>query len=96
MNFYQHREKFPNVFILMPYDDCKSVFTKNSPTKEVLRRVSVLAKSCYEGLCNHLNGAALNNVQVRVNYCIFVILNFVDFYRFCSRQTWKVSMQLYI
>lgn len=64
MNFYQHRENFPNLFILMPYDDCKSVYTKTSPTKEVLKRISVLAKHCYETFSSCLSADSLTDVKV--------------------------------
>lgn len=68
MNFYQHRENFPNLFILMPYDECKSVFTKYSPTKEVLKRISILAKHCYETFSsNSLSGESLIDIKV----CIY-------------------------
>lgn len=64
MNFYQHRENYPNLFVLMPYDNCKSVYTKTSPTKEVLKRISVLAKHCYETFSSSLSTDSLTDIKV--------------------------------
>lgn len=71
MDFFQHRDNYPNLCIITPYDDSKSMYTKTSPTKEVLRRVSVLAKFCYETFCNSLTGDSLIDVKVCVSIMFF-------------------------
>lgn len=40
----KNRENYPDLFILTPYDDSKSIFTKKAPCKQVLNRLKILAK----------------------------------------------------
>lgn len=66
VKFHQNRETFPNIFIVMPFDDCKSLYTKAAPTKQVLKRISILAKQCYEVFCNSVTGEFLLDVKVLI------------------------------
>lgn len=43
-HFEMARESLPSLFISTPYDHLGSIWTKNSPSKVILRRVSALAK----------------------------------------------------
>lgn len=62
--FHQKRDSYPVLFIVMPFDDAKSLYTKTSPTKEILRRIAVLGKQCFEVFCNSVTGGTLSSVLV--------------------------------
>lgn len=51
----------------MPYDEGKSLYTRKSPSKEVLNRISLLAAATYKILCSSISTSQfLHNVQVNV------------------------------
>lgn len=56
-NLQKNREAHPNLFIIMPYDQGLSVFTKDSPCKETLHRVRQLAKECLVHFENVINNS---------------------------------------
>lgn len=64
MNFHQNRANYPCLFIVTPYDECKSWYTKTAPTKEVLRRISILAKECFEAFCNSITREVFLDIKV--------------------------------
>lgn len=48
--FQQNRKSYPDLYIITPYDQGKSVFTKSQPSKHVLRRIRLLASETYKFL----------------------------------------------
>ncbi|XP_057665867.1 nucleolar protein 6 [Diorhabda carinulata] len=59
-NVQSNRNAFPNLFILTPYDQNSSVFTKNSPSKEILNRLKRLATES----TNFINEIILNRKEI--------------------------------
>lgn len=48
--FQQNRNNYPNLYIITPFDDGKSVFTRSCPSKQSLKRVRLLANETYKFL----------------------------------------------
>lgn len=59
----ENREKFPSLYIAMPFDQGLSVFTRNIPTKEILYRVKELAKASLDFVNNIIMGQ--NHVGIK-------------------------------
>lgn len=60
-DFNQNRQNYPHLYIITPYDDGKSIFTRKSPKKEVLSRIAELAGECCKIICSTiLDGRVLN------------------------------------
>lgn len=58
----KNREAYPNLYIIMPYDQGLSIFTKDSPSKETLNRVKQLSKESLHYIEN-----MINNLQGNIN-----------------------------
>ncbi|KAL3286351.1 hypothetical protein HHI36_000859 [Cryptolaemus montrouzieri] len=58
-----NRESFPPLFILTPYDNGDSIFTKKAPSKEVLVRLKVLANECLNVVQNILLQESLFSIK---------------------------------
>lgn len=71
-DFQKKRSTFPPMFIVTPYDDHNSVFSKTNPSKEIVKRLALLAKASYEYLVNAYENGSLINVAV-----ILMIINFL-------------------
>lgn len=56
-NLHKNRDAYPNLYIIMPYDQGLSAFTKNAPSKETLYRVRQLAKESLLYYDNIINNA---------------------------------------
>ncbi|GJQ76288.1 hypothetical protein Trydic_g2017 [Trypoxylus dichotomus] len=48
--FQQNRNGYPNLYIIIPYDQRKSIFTKFHPSKHILKRIRLLANETYRFL----------------------------------------------
>ncbi|XP_022904514.2 nucleolar protein 6 [Onthophagus taurus] len=46
-NFINNRSSLPFLYIVTPYDNGKSIFSKRGPSEEILRRISILAEAAY-------------------------------------------------
>lgn len=53
----KNREAYPSLYIIMPYDEGQSIFTKDSPSKETLHRVRQLAKESLIYVYNIINNS---------------------------------------
>lgn len=63
-DFRQNRAKYPALFIVTPYDELKSLFTLNSPTEIILKRVRVLALETFKYSDNCIMGPGALHVKV--------------------------------
>ncbi|VEN62255.1 unnamed protein product [Callosobruchus maculatus] len=59
----QNRSQYPPLYIITPYDQGASVFTKSAPTKEVLFRVRQLARESLRFVSDSLDTGSPINVQ---------------------------------
>ncbi|KRT80862.1 hypothetical protein AMK59_5943 [Oryctes borbonicus] len=50
--FQQNRSSYPNLCMIIPYDQKKSIFTKLHPSKHILKRLRLLANETYRFLSN--------------------------------------------
>lgn len=73
-DFNQNRQNYPQLYIITPYDDGKSIFTKTGPKKEVLSRIAELAGECYNIVCSTISDGRVLNVFVSNYIEILLIL----------------------
>nr|CAI5842983.1 unnamed protein product [Callosobruchus analis] len=59
----QNRSQYPPLYIITPYDQGLSVFTKSAPTKEVLFRVRQLARESLRFVSDSLDKGSPLNIQ---------------------------------
>lgn len=48
--FQKNRNSFPHLYMITPYDQTKSIFTKQHPSKHILKRIQLLASETYKFL----------------------------------------------
>ncbi|KAI4467621.1 nucleolar rna-associated protein [Holotrichia oblita] len=48
--FQQNRNSYPDLYVVTPYDQSKSSFTKQHPSKHILKRIRLLASETYKFL----------------------------------------------
>lgn len=63
-NLQKNREAYSNLYIIMPYDQGLSVFTKEAPSKETLCRVRQLAKESLIYFDNLINNSKENIKEI--------------------------------
>ncbi|XP_060535133.1 nucleolar protein 6 isoform X3 [Cylas formicarius] len=60
----QHnRQKVQPLYIIIPYDQGQSIFTKHSPTKEVLHRIKSLSEVALDLIINRINERNLFDIK---------------------------------
>ncbi|KAK9869244.1 hypothetical protein WA026_002994 [Henosepilachna vigintioctopunctata] len=58
-----NRDKYPPLFILTPYDNGDSIFTKKAPSKQVLVRLKLLAAECLDVVANIVLNESLYSIK---------------------------------
>lgn len=62
-DFQKNRDEYPALYIITPYD-FKSLLTQNAPSKQIMQRLSILAKQCITVIETNLYSHSLFNVMV--------------------------------
>ncbi|GLV36428.1 Maternal transcript 89Ba [Carabus blaptoides fortunei] len=61
-DFQKNREEYPALYIITPYD-FKSLLTQNAPSKQIMQRISILAKQCITVIETNIYSESLFNVM---------------------------------
>lgn len=63
-DFNQNRQNYPHLYIITPYDDGRSIFTRKAPKREVLSRIAQLAGECCKIVCSAVSDGRVLNIFV--------------------------------